>query len=1040
MKSIKAILITILASGSACFGGCSDDSSSIISNGSNGNTDDTLLPDDPPPVTDPCTSPCTENAMQCKDNSVWKCLKDETDCPVWKFVKRCEEATQCAEDSITCISDCSMSCDEDNAIRCNDGILQKCVSDENGCGRWEFYEQCDAGCSAEPAECIENCTGECTPGEKRCEGNGISTCIDSNGKGCGAWGASEPCSTGKECVRDPVECIDACTSQCKEGDTQFLATSYKLCRDSDGHGCMKWETQVQCNQGEYLDKADKKCKPVCGENCEKFSIVFLPDTQEYVRPNGNGEILREQLAWINKNYKSKDWNIKAVMHLGDMTDTNDIEAWKMNNEAYAKYLDTIDLAYLPSTGNHDYLMCESNASAVSTCYYSRGGSRLSSAGKFNNDRFKSLKWSYAKFGTFKSTGNAYLTMTVSGIKFLLMTLEFAPRKSILCWAEDIIRQHPDHKVIIETHAYLNSAADTVKRNSETYKYDQGYTAGSGPSSVPFGASGKEVLQELASRHNNIILVASGHVSSNTFRLNKGNQGNWFGEMLVDYQEENPKSGVCAHTHNNGGSGGGWMRILTFDPANYTIEASTISSRPVSYFANNNVRFYCTPNPNNKAVNYAVYPDTTPGGVLSAGAIGKTPSNEEVNQCNTTKHKFTLKYDFVTPVDYKVTDRNVGFTHNTINSISHANQLTPAVAMSRTTLDFVAVWGDDAYNSSGTDTDGKGNQDIVARVFCETGCSKVDQFTVNTTTTGHQHDPATSMNPKGDFVVVWVSDQDNSVYMRKFDLTGKELIKETKVNTSGKAEMPKVAMADDGSFVVTWQNGEVFMRGFDASGKERFSQTKVSAGALKTGGSRAMADIGMSAKGDFVVTWEDDADGNAYYEIRARGFNKDGSQRFAEFGVNVISDGQQRDPSIGMNSEGDFTIAWEDDTDRNDVYRIRMRGFNQDGTERVSHAFVSAAGEAATDPSICMSADGTTYFTWAAKTFKSGTNTYSNVAVQSISTNLEAESLVNPIYSGTQDQPAIACAANGKHVVLWHDDLDENGAFEIVGKGFKANNN
>ncbi len=54
---------------------------------------------------------------------------------------------------------------------------------------------------------------------------------------------------------------------------------------------------------------------------------------------------------------------------------------------------------------------------------------------------------------------------------------------------------------------------------------------------------------------------------------------------------------------------------------------------------------------------------------------------------------------------------------------------------------------------------------------------------------------------------------------------------------------------------------------------------------------------MTIDGKFVVVWEDDKDGNGYYQIYARGFNANGSQRFADMTVNSVASGQQRRPAI-----------------------------------------------------------------------------------------------------------------------------------------------
>ncbi|MBR4986774.1 MAG: metallophosphoesterase, partial [Proteobacteria bacterium] len=960
-----------------------------------------------------CTDQCTENAQKCESNAVWTCQKNGSGCTEWIETLACQSGTNCDASSYTCKAGCNEICETNNKKRCSGDRLEQCETDENGCASWSLLEECEGACDAQKLACpAEQCVSECTIGEKACSGtSGYKTCVDSNSDGCGEWSAVQACGSGKECKSNPVECVAACTSECKSGAEQVLATSYRVCEDSNGHGCYKWKDKVTCKKGQYLDSGSKTCKAVCGSKCETFSIVFLPDTQEYTRPANKGGILKQDLQWIVDN-KSK-YNIKAVMHLGDMTDTNTEEAWGFNNTIYAATLDKSGIPYLTGTGNHDYLKCASNSSAVDSCTYGRGNTNISKYGKFNNSRFSGKSW----FGTYKYTGNSYITIKASGIKLLLMSLEFAPRKDTICWAESVIKSHSDHKVIITTHAYLNSKADEVSPNSSG-KYTSGYAAGSKTGGLSTGASGSELLKELSMRHNNIILIANGHINASTFRINKGNADNWFNEMIVDYQEENIGDGKCEHTHSYGGGGGGWMRILTFDPSKYTITSKSVTPVAASKFKGGKQKFFCTSA-------YPAQADANSSTKLSSG--GKRM---------TTNHAFIVDYDFVTPVDYKVTDGNTGFTHRNINSISDGNQNNPAVAMSRESRNFVAVWADDAYNDDGKDTDGANNQDIRARIFCETGCNKVSQFTVNTTTSGNQKNPDVAMDINGNSVFVWTNASDNSVYMRKFNLKGTALTKETKVNTSGKADMAKVGIADDGSYVVTWQNGtDIYMRGFDASGNQTFGQTKVSKAELQTNGKRNLPVIGMAADGTYVIAWEDDVDGNGWYEIRGRGFNKNGSERLKQFVVNTVNDGQQRRPAIGMSSTGDFAIAWEDDTDKNDVYRIRMHSFKKDGTDVKKDAFVSKAGESATRPTVCMQKNGTAHFGWQAKKYVTDDATYTNVNVRSSSSDLSSEGLVSPITSGIQDQPDVACADNGRRVYLWHDDLDGNGKYEVMGKGF-----
>ena len=1103
MNQLRMILIALLATGTVNLSACSDDSTSKTNSN-----------EDPIPQHDnPCDSPCTENDRECRDNTIWECKTDDSGCLIWQLVKTCGEGTQCDVPTHTCKANCSITCNPDAPKRCNHNELQKCTADANGCGSWEVLETCEGICNDQTLQCEPTGKNPCNVGDRMCSSQGIVTC-EQDGEYT-KWSDPVPCGENQECKENPVECVDLCSSECQPGETRVQIAQYQECSDSNAHGCMKWKTVKECNAHEYFNLETNDCTTF-----EKFSIVFLPDTQKYTRPHSKDDpyILDQQLSWIRDHYQDPELNIKAVMHLGDMTDTNADEAWKMVKDAYNNHLDTINLPYLPATGNHDYMMCKNNNEGCKRAIlcdpkltkdyscdlcktdkgdagpcdiYERDGTQFSSKGGFNNDHFDSLNWpSYAKFGSFYDTGSSYMTMTVSGIKFLLMSLEFAPRKNVLCWAEDIIDKHPDYKVIIEVHGYLTDIADTVKRstNDESkHRYTSGYTAGASPFDLSEGASGYEIYNELASRHNNIILVAGGHITSNIFRINRGNDDDhWFGEMLIDYEHESAASGTCASTTEKGGAGGGWMRILTFDPDNRTIEAKTITPLADKYFPKNTPQFYCNPDTNNPTSSdpnkyneaYPNDPALSPDHHLSTDYFTKenvalvdttcqkstrlykdkykTDGEYPVDPANTVCHAFTVDYDFVSSIEYKVTDKDISFTHHIINEITKGEQETPAVAMSRYTRDFVAVWADDAYDQdsdSAIDTDGTGNHDIRARVACKTGCPKVPQFTVNTTTTGNQHTPDVAMNRDGDFVIVWTNDEDNSVYMRKFSLNGSELVAETKVNTSGNADKATVAIADNGSYVVTWQssdntadkNMDIFMRGFDAEGKEMFAQTNVSDATMNPNGKRSLPDIGMDKEGNFVITWEDDSDGNDGYNLRARGFDKNGSERIKEFLVNTNLDNDQRNPSIAMNSEGAFTIAWEDNSKDKKVYRILARGFNKDGSERFADKLLSPNSTNAKAPSICMTDHGMTYFTWATQDFLDSDGKIKNhVNIRSYLNENEtsedkkwiAESRINKAYYfGVQDQPTIACSDTNQTVILWHYKKATKTNYEIMGKGF-----
>jgi len=120
--------------------------------------------------------------------------------------------------------------------------------------------------------------------------------------------------------------------------------------------------------------------------------------------------------------------------------------------------------------------------------------------------------------------------------------------------------------------------------------------------------------------------------------------------------------------------------------------------------------------------------------------------------------------------------------------------------------------------------------IGCQWFSSTGSPLGPYFQVNTYTTGQQRFPDVGMAPDGRFVVVWTSaDQDGSgagVYGQRYDTSGSTMGGEFRVNTCTLNHQwsPKVAIADDGSFVVAWtsygQDGSydgVYAQRFDAQG-------------------------------------------------------------------------------------------------------------------------------------------------------------------------------------------------------------------------------
>jgi hypothetical protein len=400
------------------------------------------------------------------------------------------------------------------------------------------------------------------------------------------------------------------------------------------------------------------------------------------------------------------------------------------------------------------------------------------------------------------------------------------------------------------------------------------------------------------------------------------------------------------------------------------------------------------------------------------------------------HTFSFRYLMNAPVPTVGAPPSDRFTDRAVNADATRDQRAPRVAH-MAGGDWVGVWEDDSHGAEGV-------FQIHARGFNATGCQKWGRVVVNTTSAGQQINPAVAANGSG-FVAVW---QDSSsaanrfdIRMRGFDAAGNGWPVERPVNTSssGRQVNPAIAMNASGDFVVVWEddtdgNGkyQIKVRGFDASGNERFAQRTVNDTAK---GQQRRPSVAMRQNGAFVVTWEDDG-GDGIYEIKARGFSASGGitgpGTFTQRTVNASSDGQQRRPVIGMASNGNFVVAFEDNGG-DEWYQVKMRGFRADGSPRFSHTVNTSSTGQQRRPGIAMHEDGRFVVTWE----DSGDDDVYQIkarAFRSDGTQLWSARTVNTLKAGQQRAPAISVASSGQFVVAWEDDLERNGRWEILARG------
>lgn len=159
-------------------------------------------------------------------------------------------------------------------------------------------------------------------------------------------------------------------------------------------------------------------------------------------------------------------------------------------------------------------------------------------------------------------------MDTGNYKWLIITLEFGPRKEVLEWAKEIAEKYSDRTVILNTHAYMYSDDTRIGSGDNWNPHDYGINELE-PNEVN---DGEEMWDNLVKESTNIRFIFSGHILHDGVGtlVSKNNAGEQVYQFLANFQ-----SGVQGS--ENGGNG--YLRRMTIDFTNDKLIIESFSSYP-----------------------------------------------------------------------------------------------------------------------------------------------------------------------------------------------------------------------------------------------------------------------------------------------------------------------------------------------------------------------------------------------------------------------------------------------------------------------------
>lgn len=306
-------------------------------------------------------------------------------------------------------------------------------------------------------------------------------------------------------------------------------------------------------------------------------------------------------------------------------------------------------------------------------------------------------------------------------------------------------------------------------------------------------------------------------------------------------------------------------------------------------------------------------------------------------------------------------------------------------------------------------------------------------------------PAVAMDAQGNALVVWqgynVASASYDIFARRYAADGTVLGSAFVVNqaTAGKQNRPAVALDADGDFVVAWDGAgpsgdgqDIWMRRFAAGGAPRSGDVLV---PRSSAGSQFEPAVAMDADGDFVVAWQGAVAGDSA-GVAFQRFSRDGVALSAgdslPYGSVAAAAGEQSNPSVTIDPDGDFAVAWEnysyDSVAQTLSYEIVLRPYSAAGVAQSAPQPVAAASGAAAvrDPSLATLPDGRLAVAWVSTTGPASDAHIELALRQRLAQTPPAPLRVSPSATAQRYSPALAVDSAGMLIVTWGDSTTRSG--------------
>ena len=284
-----------------------------------------------------------------------------------------------------------------------------------------------------------------------------------------------------------------------------------------------------------------------------YTFAIIPDPQIMTRwrPSSIPSISEYLIGYNTKN----SGKMALTLCVGDNMDNWDGVNGYSQDQQFTAMKTEFDrlrnngIRWATTPGNHDYDDNFNNSRSLT--YYNK---------YFKYDELSTYDYWGGAFEV-GQTQNAYYKFEVAGVKYLVISVEFGASDAVLEWANGVVSNHQDHRVIVYSHALMGADGEVITTGKAHGPATYGYAK------VGNVNNSHQIYEKFILKQKNIFMAFCGHVpTDDIFRKELvGENGNTVSSFLIDAQ------GVMC------GGGDSILSMITIDELNQTVSVNYVSS-------------------------------------------------------------------------------------------------------------------------------------------------------------------------------------------------------------------------------------------------------------------------------------------------------------------------------------------------------------------------------------------------------------------------------------------------------------------------------